>query len=148
MKRLYSVVSVLLLSLALILSGCQRDNSPTSPPSSSQSQPQTITVHITRTGKKYHREGCRYLSKSDIPIDLATAKARGYTPCSVCNPRQEEMRGINPLFVFAVWVAVGTWAAIDGHPAALILIVAYILFLLLPHGIFWLWKKIKDKKSS
>lgn len=45
-----------------------------------------ITVYITKTGSKYHREGCRYLTKSCIPISLEDAKARGYTPCSVCGP--------------------------------------------------------------
>ena len=44
------------------------------------------TVHITRTGKKYHAAGCRYLSKSDIPISRQDAEARGYEPCSKCNP--------------------------------------------------------------
>jgi micrococcal nuclease len=44
------------------------------------------TVFITRTGKKYHRVGCRYLSKSIIPISLKDAKQRGYTPCSECHP--------------------------------------------------------------
>jgi hypothetical protein len=44
------------------------------------------TVYITRTGEKYHRSGCRYLSSSKIAISLADAKARGYTPCSVCDP--------------------------------------------------------------
>jgi hypothetical protein len=44
------------------------------------------TVYITRTGEKYHRSGCRYLSQSKIAISLADAKARGYTPCSVCDP--------------------------------------------------------------
>jgi hypothetical protein len=43
-------------------------------------------VYITRTGSKYHRAGCRYLSHSAIPIRLSVAKARGYTPCSVCDP--------------------------------------------------------------
>jgi hypothetical protein len=43
-------------------------------------------VHITRTGAKYHRAGCKYLSKSDIPISREDAIARGYTACSVCNP--------------------------------------------------------------
>jgi hypothetical protein len=43
-------------------------------------------VHITKSGKKYHRAGCRYLSKSDIPVNLSEAKARGYGPCSVCSP--------------------------------------------------------------
>ena len=43
-------------------------------------------VHITRTGAKYHRAGCRFLSTSDIPIPAKDAKARGYAPCSVCAP--------------------------------------------------------------
>jgi len=48
--------------------------------------PQTETVYITRTGSKYHRAGCSYLSRSCIPISLSEAKRRGYTPCSVCRP--------------------------------------------------------------
>jgi hypothetical protein len=44
------------------------------------------TVYITDTGEKYHRAGCRYLSKSKIAISLSKAKAEGYTPCSVCKP--------------------------------------------------------------
>lgn len=43
-------------------------------------------VHITRTGKKYHRAGCRSLSRSDIPVTLEEAKQRGYDPCKVCTP--------------------------------------------------------------
>jgi hypothetical protein len=43
-------------------------------------------VYITRTGEKYHRAGCRYLSQSCIPIERAEAIRRGYTPCSVCRP--------------------------------------------------------------
>lgn len=45
-----------------------------------------VTVYITRTGKKYHRAGCGYLSRSMIPISLKEAVSRGYTPCSRCNP--------------------------------------------------------------
>lgn len=48
--------------------------------------PQQETVYITRTGAKYHRAGCRYLSRSCIPISLSEAKRRGYTLCSVCRP--------------------------------------------------------------
>lgn len=44
------------------------------------------TVYITKTGKKYHREDCRYLSRSKIAIKRKDAIARGYTPCSVCKP--------------------------------------------------------------
>lgn len=43
------------------------------------------TVYITRTGKKYHRAGCRSLAKSRIPIALAEAAAR-YGPCGICKP--------------------------------------------------------------
>lgn len=41
-------------------------------------------VYITKTGSKYHRSGCRYLSKSAIEIPLSRASA--YEPCSKCNP--------------------------------------------------------------
>ena len=41
-------------------------------------------VYITRTGAKYHRDGCRYLKSSKIPISLTDAKKQ-YSPCSVCN---------------------------------------------------------------
>jgi len=52
-----------------------------------EQQPQAEkVVYITKTGKKYHRLGCRYLRKSCIPISLTEAKRRGYTPCSICNP--------------------------------------------------------------
>ena len=36
--------------------------------SESQSDPATITVYITRTGEKYHKDGCRFLSRSKIPM--------------------------------------------------------------------------------
>lgn len=42
------------------------------------------TVYITRTGSKYHRNGCQYLSRSQIPISLGEARAEGYTACSRC----------------------------------------------------------------
>lgn len=49
-------------------------------------EPQTVTVYITDSGKKYHSAGCQYLKKSKIAIDLDSAKAEGYEPCSKCNP--------------------------------------------------------------
>jgi competence protein ComEC len=45
-------------------------------------------VYITNSGKKYHRNGCQYLSKSQIPISLEKAKKDGYEPCSKCHPPQ------------------------------------------------------------
>lgn len=47
--------------------------------------PQSTIVYVTKTGSKYHRNGCKHLSKSKIPIDLESAKA-GYGACSICNP--------------------------------------------------------------
>jgi len=45
-------------------------------------------VYVTKTGKKYHRDGCSLLSRSKIPIKLEDAKKRGYEPCRKCNPPQ------------------------------------------------------------
>jgi cbb3-type cytochrome oxidase cytochrome c subunit len=50
-----------------------------------QEDPAKVTVYVTRTGTKYHRDGCRYLSKSKIPMSLKEAAER-YGPCSVCKP--------------------------------------------------------------
>jgi hypothetical protein len=55
-------------------------------PPTGQQDPKTQTVYITRTGKKYHRDGCRYLAASKSPISLKDAKAKGYTACKVCRP--------------------------------------------------------------
>jgi len=41
-------------------------------------------VYITRTGAKYHQEGCRYLRRSRIPITLSRARRAGYAPCLIC----------------------------------------------------------------
>jgi phosphatidylserine/phosphatidylglycerophosphate/cardiolipin synthase-like enzyme len=60
------------------------------PPQEAQPQQQSpptaneTIVYVTRTGKKYHRAGCRYLSKSMIPMKLEEAIAAGYSACSVC----------------------------------------------------------------
>ena len=51
----------------------------------SRQDPHNITVYVTRTGEKYHRDGCRYLRQSRIPMSLAQA-AKMYGPCSVCKP--------------------------------------------------------------
>ena len=44
------------------------------------------TVYVTKTGKKYHRDGCQYLKKSKIPMSLSEAKSAGLEPCSKCHP--------------------------------------------------------------
>ena len=45
-----------------------------------------VIVYITKTGKKYHRESCRWLSRAKIATPLEQAKKRGYTPCKTCKP--------------------------------------------------------------
>jgi hypothetical protein len=54
------------------------------------------TVYITKTGAKYHTEGCRYLSQSKIAIDLADAIAKGYGACSVCKPSSKVSSSTTP----------------------------------------------------
>lgn len=58
------------------------NNGGAQPPSESAS----VTVYITKTGKKYHREGCEHLKKSSTPIALEDAKAKGLEPCQSCDP--------------------------------------------------------------
>lgn len=43
-------------------------------------------VYLTRTGKKFHRAGCRYLSFSQVESTRQDAEKRGMTACSVCRP--------------------------------------------------------------
>ena len=58
----------------------------TKPESVESSTSNSYTVYVTKTGAKYHRDGCRYLSRSQIAKSKNDAIAQGYTPCSVCNP--------------------------------------------------------------
>jgi len=80
---------LLTLILALMFFGVGSAVVPAQQPAPQQ-QPQTKEqiVYITKTGKKYHRAGCRYLSQSKISTTLKDAKANGYTACSVCRPPQ------------------------------------------------------------
>lgn len=41
-------------------------------------------VFVTNTGLRYHRDGCKWLYKSKIPVSLKQARDAGYTPCRVC----------------------------------------------------------------
>ena len=84
MRRLLTLIIV-----CFVLLGAGSAVAPAQQPAPQQ-EPQTKeqTVYITRTGKKYHRATCRYLSHSKIPTTLKDAKANGYTACSVCMPPQ------------------------------------------------------------
>lgn len=63
------------------------DTSPAENSVSDSSNSKTM-VHITATGKKYHRAGCRTLKKSDTEVTLDEAKSMGLSPCGICNPPQ------------------------------------------------------------
>lgn len=56
------------------------------------------TVYITKTGEKYHKITCRYLSKSCYSIELSDAKDKGYASCKVCKPGSgsSAQKKINP----------------------------------------------------
>lgn len=53
-----------------------------------QAEPQEDMVVITQSGKKYHRPGCRTLSRSKntSTVTRSEAEAMGLGPCGVCNP--------------------------------------------------------------
>jgi len=101
MKKVFKIISLLLVALFIVGFGVacvdtdsSNDNSnnvppaPKTTPDEDEEIPSDSTVYITKTGEKYHSSGCRYLSRSCIPILLSVAKAQGYTPCSVCDPPQ------------------------------------------------------------
>jgi hypothetical protein len=56
-----------------------------SDPKQSQAGDVKAEVCVTRTGQKYHCDGCRHLSKSKILLSPEAARKR-YESCSVCNP--------------------------------------------------------------
>ncbi len=79
------ILLLILLCASLVMPGAPVSSTFQTPLAQQQ---QSQTVYITRTGHKYHRVGCRYLSHSSIPISLREAEANGYAPCSICNPPQ------------------------------------------------------------
>jgi beta-lactamase superfamily II metal-dependent hydrolase len=64
---------------------------PTAPSTKVETKPSVSTnkstaVYITKTGKKYHRDGCRSLSKSKIQTTIGEAQKKGLESCDVCKP--------------------------------------------------------------
>lgn len=53
-------------------------------------EPEGSIVFITRTGIRYHKESCWHLRRSKIPIDVEEAKDKGYTPCKMCTPFNQD----------------------------------------------------------
>lgn len=50
------------------------------------------TVYITKSGEKYHKEGCKYLKYSKKEIKLEEAISRGYEACKVCKPSYQKSK--------------------------------------------------------
>ena len=80
-RQALSLLLLLLTSFGILLTAQQTSKQ------AQQQKPQDVIVYVTKSGTKYHRDGCRYLSKSKIPMPLKEAKKK-YTPCSVCKPPQ------------------------------------------------------------
>src|SRR5437867_10314011 len=47
-------------------------------------QKKDCTVYVTRTGHRYHRAGCSYLRRSQIPMLRSEAIKRRLAPCKRC----------------------------------------------------------------
>lgn len=69
MKRRVSIIVLLIIILSIV-----------------SSSPGSTIVYITKTGAKYHRDGCPSLKKSQIAISLSVAIKQGYEPCKICKP--------------------------------------------------------------
>jgi hypothetical protein len=87
--------------------GAARSATPASPPSSAalsdadSSGPSASTpVLITRTGQRYHREGCRTLRNGGIPSTLGEA-SKGYTVCRVCKPSVLASSAVAPAIIYS-----------------------------------------------
>lgn len=80
-KRIIAQATAALLLLSLTFAAFAMAQEPKKQP---DKKPAEVTVYVTRTGTKYHREGCRHL-RSKIPMSLKEAKQR-YEPCKVCRP--------------------------------------------------------------
>ena len=85
MKFKKLVISILLIVVLILpsISACGSDE---------EAEPETNTgtvVYVTKTGEKYHRENCTYLSNSKIEISLEKAINKGYGRCSKCKPPKE-----------------------------------------------------------
>lgn len=57
----------------------------TEPEAEAPQDNQSQTVHITKTGRKYHNAGYASLSKSDMEVTLDEALSKGLGPCKRCH---------------------------------------------------------------
>lgn len=82
---LEKALSLFLALSLLLLSSCTKK-----PKKYTSSEADEITVYVTDTGHKYHKEKCSYLKLTKNKITLAEAIEDGYTPCLVCVPPEIE----------------------------------------------------------
>jgi len=89
------LTTLFLLAALLAAAGCSHPGAPDRDSSVVESQtapePDTegaaVQVYVTRTGEKYHLDGCRHLARSKVgPMTVDEAKGRGYDSCAVCGP--------------------------------------------------------------
>lgn len=60
------------------------DNGSSKDESEKSEESDSEVVYITRTGTRYHKNGCMYLRKSKIAITKREAIKKGYVPCKIC----------------------------------------------------------------
>lgn len=55
----------------------------------------SIVYVSSKSGKKYHKQGCKFLSDDSKQLKLEEAKKRGYEPCKICFPEfsKEDKKG-------------------------------------------------------
>ena len=78
-RKNYLILSTLII-YCLVYIGCSHGT-----PKPVTSYYDTI-VYITDHDMKYHRDGCKCLEYSKVPITLEQAEERGLSLCSVCKP--------------------------------------------------------------
>ncbi len=44
-------------------------------------------VYTTKSGKKYHKQNCRFLKYSQKKTTIAKSKALGFLACKICKPK-------------------------------------------------------------
>jgi hypothetical protein len=77
-ERHWAILTVIVVAFAFARMTSQ------SAPAAEPIERETI-VYVTKTGSKYHRDGCQHLRQSKIPMPLSQA-ASMYDPCSRCRP--------------------------------------------------------------
>ena len=84
LPRFHLFARVLVIVLLLVQCGSASKNSNKS--SVVFDDPTDVTVYVTPTGKKYHREDCSTIRKNKTALTMQEAIDKGYGACKVCKP--------------------------------------------------------------